>query len=123
MELQIQDSLIWFNFIKAETETSFVFLHIPGPIVISYSSDGDRQPAELLISLCCTCFVGVFTLVLTNPIWVTKTRLCLQYDAAKISPTVQFYSGMFDCLCKTYRFEGLKGLYKASCSVNFNLLN
>ena len=55
----------------------------------------------------------MFTLLLTNPIWVAKTRLCLQYD---LQPTqsVQFYNGMFDCFYKTYKLEGLKGLYKAS---------
>jgi len=60
-------------------------------------------------------FVGMFTLLLTNPIWVAKTRLCLQYDAHP-ARSVQFYTGMFDCICKTYKFEGLKGLYKASPS-------
>jgi len=60
-------------------------------------------------------FVGVLTLMLTNPIWVAKTRLCLQYDVHR-STNVQFYSGMFDCFYKTYKFEGLKGLYKASQS-------
>jgi len=69
----------------------------------------------------CTCFVGVFTLVLTNPIWVAKTRLCLQYDIHP-SQSVQYYSGMFDCFYKTYKFEGLKGLYKASQSVKLFLI-
>jgi len=61
-------------------------------------------------------FVGMFTLLLTNPIWVAKTRLCLQYDAHP-SQHVQFYTGMLDCFYKTYKFEGIKGLYKASQSV------
>lgn len=54
---------------------------------------------------------GMFTLLLTNPIWVAKTRLCLQYDTHP-SQNVQLYTGMFDCLYKIYQFEGLKGLYK-----------
>jgi len=63
----------------------------------------------------CASFVGMFTLLLTNPIWVAKTRLCLQYDTHP-SQNVQLYTGMFDCLYKIYQFEGLKGLYKASPS-------
>jgi len=55
----------------------------------------------------------MFTLALTNPIWVAKTRLCLQYDVQP-SRNVQRYSGMLDCFYKTYKFEGLRGLYKAS---------
>lgn len=54
---------------------------------------------------------GTLTLLLTNPIWVVKTRLCLQYGnnlTSKLPPEKQ-YSGMIDAFAKTYRVEGLKG--------------
>jgi len=57
---------------------------------------------------------GVATLILTNPIWVVKTRLCLQYGTipeAKLSEN-KHYRGMIDALVKTYRYEGIRGLYK-----------
>lgn len=69
-------------------------------------------------TLICTYLVGMCTLAITNPIWVAKTRLCLQYNTCA-SRSVQFYSGTFDCVYKTYKFEGLKGLYKASQSHEF----
>uniref|UniRef100_A0A3B5MNM0 Solute carrier family 25 member 32 n=1 Tax=Xiphophorus couchianus TaxID=32473 RepID=A0A3B5MNM0_9TELE len=49
------------------------------------------------------------TLTITNPIWVTKTRLVLQYSS---DPTSKQYKGMVDALVKIYRHEGLPGLYK-----------
>lgn len=52
---------------------------------------------------------GILTLTLTNPIWVTKTRLVLQYGADRSSKQ---YKGMFDALLKIYRHEGVPGLYK-----------
>lgn len=66
---------------------------------------------------------GVLTLILTNPIWVVKTRLCLQLGSdppavgtAKPSATTaaasQQYKGMFDGLIKIYKYEGVRGLYK-----------
>lgn len=68
----------------------------------------------------CVCFIliltvltyphlGILTLTLTNPIWVTKTRLVLQYNA---DPTSKQYKGMIDALVKIYRHEGVPGLYK-----------
>ena len=47
---------------------------------------------------------GVVTLTLTNPVWVVKTRLCLQSQAGQ-------YSGFTDALLKIGRQEGVRGLY------------
>lgn len=44
----------------------------------------------------------------TNPIWVTKTRLCLQYE----TKATKKYSGMLDCLRKILKEEGVRGLYR-----------
>ncbi|XP_071942176.1 solute carrier family 25 member 32-like [Antedon mediterranea] len=58
---------------------------------------------------------GVVTLFITNPIWVVKTRLCLQYDGVNnigVASNSAKYTGMVDALRKIYRFEGLGGLYK-----------
>lgn len=59
---------------------------------------------------------GILTLVLTNPIWVIKTRLCLQYESGPSSSKVlsesHRYNGMMDAFAKTYRYEGMRGLYK-----------
>lgn len=60
---------------------------------------------------------GILTLALTNPLWVAKTRLCLQYDhvtSTKNLPKtdVKHYRGLVDCLHKTYKYEGMRGLYK-----------
>lgn len=54
---------------------------------------------------------GAMTLCITNPIWVTKTRLVLQYEAGVDSSKRQ-YKGMFDALMKIYKYEGIRGLYK-----------
>lgn len=74
---------------------------------------------HLLISLIST---GVMTLFITNPIWVVKTRLCLQYDGIDkkldTGRSGRRYRGMLDALYKIYRYEGLRGLYKVS-SNNF----
>ncbi|XP_052235922.1 mitochondrial folate transporter/carrier-like isoform X2 [Dreissena polymorpha] len=53
---------------------------------------------------------GLLTLTLTNPIWVTKTRLCLQYEQGAKSG-IQ-YSGMLDALIKLWKYEGIRGYYK-----------
>lgn len=60
---------------------------------------------------------GVLTLVMTNPIWVVKTRLCLQYDTAGVVPLAKDsskYGGMVDALSKIYKYEGIRGLYKVN---------
>lgn len=51
---------------------------------------------------------GALTLLLTNPIWVVKTRLCLQCDSASSAE----YRGMVHALAEIYRTEGIRGLYR-----------
>lgn len=57
---------------------------------------------------------GILTLVMTNPIWVVKTRLCLQYDGMPVTNGHNKYGGMFDGLSKIYKHEGVRGLYRVS---------
>ncbi|XP_077283134.1 solute carrier family 25 member 32 [Arctopsyche grandis] len=54
---------------------------------------------------------GILTLVMTNPIWVVKTRLCLQHNGDNISENMR-YRGMVDGLSKIYKTEGVRGLYR-----------
>ncbi|CAO1315416.1 unnamed protein product [Diamesa hyperborea] len=54
---------------------------------------------------------GILTLLMTNPIWVVKTRLCLQYDNVKDTNCDKRYRGMIDGLMKIYKTEGVRGLY------------
>ncbi|MEQ2199435.1 hypothetical protein XENOCAPTIV_027576 [Xenoophorus captivus] len=63
-------------------------------------------------------FAGILTLTITNPIWVTKTRLVLQYSA---DSTSKQYKGMVDALVKIYRYEGVPGLYKVRHQYIFGL--
>lgn len=51
---------------------------------------------------------GALTLVITNPLWVVKTRLCLQFERT----AEQKYKGLVDALKKIYVQEGLRGYYK-----------
>lgn len=61
---------------------------------------------------------GVLTLLVTNPIWVVKTRLCLQYGPESLANNSQSYNGMGDALVKIYRTEGVRGLYRVSLKHN-----
>ena len=68
---------------------------------------GDRHqqlsPGSHLMAASCS---GVLTLTITNPVWVVKTRLCLQSGV-----NTSQYSGFTDALLKISRTEGLRGLY------------
>ncbi|XP_059613601.1 mitochondrial folate transporter/carrier [Phlebotomus argentipes] len=56
---------------------------------------------------------GILTLAMTNPIWVVKTRLCLQYsNEFSGSSDSTNYRGMIDALKKIYRAEGIRGFYR-----------
>ncbi|CAG7837772.1 unnamed protein product [Allacma fusca] len=63
---------------------------------------------------------GLLTLMFTNPIWVVKTRLCLQYGSTTAPAAVGVpgplavvqYRGMVDALVKVWQMEGIRGLYR-----------
>ena len=57
---------------------------------------------------------GILTLIVTNPIWVVKTRLCLQYGSDIPVANSHCYRGMVDALIKIYQYEGIRGLYRVS---------
>uniref|UniRef100_A0A1I7YBS1 Mitochondrial folate transporter/carrier n=1 Tax=Steinernema glaseri TaxID=37863 RepID=A0A1I7YBS1_9BILA len=54
------------------------------------------------------CLSGSAVMCVTNPVWVTKTRLCLQYE----TEGPKKYSGMWDCMKQIVKNEGVAGLYK-----------
>lgn len=55
---------------------------------------------------------GVLTLAITNPLWVAKTRLCLQYDVSPTPVRTVYYKGTLDCITQVYKADGIRGLYK-----------
>ncbi|XP_061920311.1 solute carrier family 25 member 32-like [Entelurus aequoreus] len=75
----------------------------------AYVKDGHQTELSATQHLVSAAEAGILTLTLTNPIWVTKTRLVLQYSS---DPTRKQYKGMLDALVKIYRTEGVSGLYK-----------
>lgn len=66
-------------------------------------------PESNFVSHSCSAITaGAVSTVLTNPIWVIKTRLMLQTDISKNST---HYTGTFDAFRKIYSQEGLRALY------------
>ncbi|XP_022187680.1 mitochondrial folate transporter/carrier [Nilaparvata lugens] len=71
-----------------------------------------KTPLGPTLHMIAAAEAGVLTLVMTNPVWVVKTRLCLQYGSESDVASGKQYSGMVDALSKIYRVEGIRGLYK-----------
>uniref|UniRef100_A0A1A7Y489 Solute carrier family 25 member 32 n=1 Tax=Iconisemion striatum TaxID=60296 RepID=A0A1A7Y489_9TELE len=74
-----------------------------------YTKEGRQTELSAGEHLVSAAEAGILTLTITNPIWVTKTQLVLQYGA---DPTRKQYKGMVDALAKIYRSEGVAGLYR-----------
>lgn len=73
-----------------------------------------KKPLGPTLHMVAAAQAGILTLIMTNPIWVVKTRLCLQYSEADKTrlPESKRYVGMADALNKIYCNEGIRGLYK-----------
>lgn len=73
-----------------------------------------RKPLGPSLHMFAAADAGILTLVMTNPLWVVKTRLCLQYMDDKHLPETLRYNGMVDAIKKIYRTEGFRGLYRVN---------
>ncbi|XP_012054746.1 PREDICTED: mitochondrial folate transporter/carrier [Atta cephalotes] len=81
-------------------------------IKTSIQGGNSKKPLGPSMHMFAAADAGVLTLLMTNPIWVVKTRLCLQYaDDVKMAESKK-YRGMLDALKKIYKTEGIRGLYK-----------
>lgn len=82
----------------------------------SYVRKQDENLGPTLHILCASQ-AGVLTLLLTNPIWLIKTRLCLQSTDGGTGnlyklPEYKVYHSMSDAIRKIYISEGLRGFYR-----------
>lgn len=101
------------NTVGAGSAWGFYFLFYNTIKTEKQKGDSQKQltPTDHLVA---ATQAGILTLGLTNPIWVVKTRLCLQYEfqGSKTGDTSRHYSGMMDAFRKIIKYEGFLGLYK-----------
>ena len=55
-----------------------------------------------------SALAGGMTQLITNPIWLAKTRLCVQVPDGN----PENYKGLVDCLRRTFNREGTRGIYR-----------
>jgi hypothetical protein len=61
-------------------------------------------------------------LVWTSSIHCIQTAICLQVVRARLQDCHSQYSGALDCVRKTMRYEGVRGLYKGMTPYLFHVL-
>ena len=66
-------------------------------------------PMKLAEYFAASCIAGLMTLSLTNPIWVVKTRMCLESNPLISDSTP--YRSILGSLKEIYQSQGLKGFY------------
>lgn len=102
-------------------DVELIFGYINGISIYSYNTikssiqgGNSKKPLGPSMHMFAAADAGVLTLLMTNPIWVVKTRLCLQYaEDVKLAESKR-YRGMVDALKKIYKTEGIRGLYKVN---------
>lgn len=86
----------------------YLFLYNTTDVLINGNEYG-RKRLTLTDRITYATVAGTCTVVLTNPIWVLKTRMCLQY--AHDQPNI-LYKNMLDAIRKIYHSEGIRAFYK-----------
>ena len=91
-----------YNYLRSLTR-----IHFHG----GQSEHSDNQ-AELspLSTLSCAVATGCFSTVITQPIWLVKTRLQLQHQGSHIQ-----YTGMIHCFTDIVENEGASALFRSRC--------
>ena len=105
-----RDFIHHFNFIN------FNYLHSYNNIKTNLQGGDPKVQLSPGSHLLAASTSGVITLALTNPIWVVKTRLCLQFGRDPFEVKTQnpntTYKGMIDAFRKIAKSEGIIGLYR-----------
>lgn len=86
-----------------------LYLFLYNTIDILHKDEFQRKTLTFKDRLTYSTIAGLITVPITNPIWVVKTRMCLQYSN---NQTTIHYKNMFDCIKKIYQYEGIKAFYK-----------
>jgi len=63
----------------------------------------------------CGSVAGLVNCLVVTPVELVKCRLQIQAETKKQA----YYKGILDCLFKTYKLEGIKGLYKGNIATIF----
>jgi solute carrier family 25 folate transporter 32 len=85
-----------------------LYLFFYNTIDVLNNKEYKRKDLTLKDRIIYSTIAGITTITITNPIWVVKTRMCLQYSKSQIN----MYKNMFDCIRKIYQLEGIKAFYK-----------
>lgn len=85
-----------------------LYLFIYNTIVVLNNDEDKIKSLAFYYRVIYSTTAGLLTIILTNPIWVIKTRMCLQYSKTKSNVS---YNGMFDAFQKIYKLEGIKAFY------------
>lgn len=86
------------------------------------TSSKDNQLSSVHYSLYAT-IASVTTIGITNPLFLIKTRMCLQYNNQGTTNKVVKYKNSLDALKVLIRNDGLAGLYKGIVPGLFGTLN
>ncbi|CAF0791961.1 unnamed protein product [Didymodactylos carnosus] len=85
-----------------------LYLFAYNTIIVLTTDSRQKKPLTFKDRIVYSTIAGLSTVVITNPIWLLKTRLCLQYS----NPSTVHYRGMIDAIKKIYRYEGIQAFYK-----------